>query len=186
MKMKSHDHDDPDCPARENSQHFGVTPSRPPIRVLFVCMGNICRSPAAENLFRHLARKRGVEDRFEIDSAGTIGHHAGNPPDPRMSRTLAARGIPVEGRARRVTRADLDGFDHILVADHENLRDVRALDPKGTAPARVRILASCCQRYEADHIPDPYYGGQQGFEQVADLLEDACRSLLDELLENEE
>lgn len=144
-------------------------------------MGNICRSPAAEIVFRQLVTEAGLTDAFEIDSAGTIGYHAGHLPDRRMGATLAARGYKIAGSARRIVRDDLDRFDHILVADLENLGDVRDLDPSGATHAKVRLLTSHCRQLAADHVPDPYYGGQAGFERVADLVEDACRGLLDSL-----
>ena len=150
-------------------------------KVLFVCMGNICRSPAADIICRKLAAEAGLGDRLEVDSAGTIGYHSGNPPDPRMSRTLAARGYPIDGRARQVRRRDLDVHDLILCADRDNLDDVRALDPGGTTHPKIRLITDYCRHHEASHVPDPYYGGADGFERVADLLEDACAGLLEEL-----
>jgi protein-tyrosine phosphatase len=152
-----------------------------PYRILFVCMGNICRSPAADIICRKLADDAGLGDRLGIDSAGTIGYHAGNPPDPRMSATLAARGYTIDGRARQIRRSDLEIHDLILCADRDNLHDVRALDPGGTTHAKIRLITDTCREHDADHVPDPYYGGQRGFERVADLLEDACAGLLEEL-----
>jgi protein-tyrosine phosphatase len=141
-------------------------------------MGNICRSPAAEIVFRHEVDHAGLSDRIPIDSAGTIGYHRGKGPDPRMSATLQARGYAIAGRARQVTAADLDRFDLILVADEENLRDVRALDHSGARRAKIRLLVEFCESHQAPRVPDPYYGGQRGFEEVADLVEDAARGLL--------
>ena len=155
-----------------------------PYRILFVCMGNICRSPAAEIVFTRLADEAGLADRLEIDSAGTIGYHSGNPPDPRMSETLASRGYEIEGRARQVKRRDLETFDLILCADQDNLHDVRGLDPSGATHGKIRLLTDYCREHEANHVPDPYYGGQDGFEKVADLIEDAGAGLIDELQGN--
>lgn len=152
-----------------------------PIRVLFVCMGNICRSPAAELVFRQLVAQAGFHDRIECDSAGTIGYHAGHPPDGRMAAELESRGYPVRGRARQIRAADLEHFDRILVADRENLAGVRALDPHGRHSAKIALLTDYCREHDADHIPDPYYGGRSGFGRVADLVEDACRGLLREI-----
>ncbi len=152
-----------------------------PFRVLFVCMGNICRSPAAEIVFRKLVDDAGLNDRIEIDSAGTIGHHAGNPPDSRMAATLQARGYKIEGRARRIAAADLQRFDLILVADEENLSDVRELDATGQHAAKIRLLVEFCLHHRAPRVPDPYYGGQRGFEEVANLVEDACTGLLESI-----
>ncbi|MDB6079623.1 MAG: protein tyrosine phosphatase [Akkermansiaceae bacterium] len=141
-------------------------------------MGNICRSPAAEIIFRHLVESAGLSPRLEIDSAGTIGYHRGKGPDSRMAATLRDRGYTIAGRARQVTTADLEDFDLILVADEENLRDVRALDPAATHRDKIRLLVEFCETHDVPRVPDPYYGGQRGFEEVADLVEDAARGLL--------
>jgi len=155
--------------------------NRKPFRVLFICMGNICRSPAAEIVFRKLVDDAGLADAIEIDSAGTIGYHAGKGPDPRMADTLRGRGYRIAGRSRQVVAADLRDFDLILAADRENLADLVRLDPTGGQQEKIRLLVDYCVNREADHVPDPYYGGQRGFEEVADLVEDACAGLLDHL-----
>ena len=162
-----------------------MTDHRKPYRVLFVCMGNICRSPAAEIIFRKLVHDETLDDRIEIDSAGTTGYHAGNPPDPRMSATLESRGYEIVGESRKITRADLDHFDLILVADSDNLHDVNSLDSEHKHRHRIRLLTEFCVEESATHVPDPYYGGSSGFEKVADLVEDACTGLLDHLKKNE-
>ncbi len=154
---------------------------RKPFRVLFICMGNICRSPAAEIVFRKQVEDAGLSEAIHIDSAGTIGYHAGKGPDPRMSDTLRSRGYTIAGRSRQVRSEDLADFDLLLVADEENLSDVRCLDPHGTHRDKIRLLVDYCVEQEASHVPDPYYGGQRGFEEVADLVEDACGGLLEEL-----
>jgi protein-tyrosine phosphatase len=154
---------------------------RKPFRVLFICMGNICRSPAAEIVFRKQVEDAGLTDVIHIDSAGTIGYHAGKGPDQRMAETLRARGYVIAGRSRQVTQEDLNDFDLLLVADQENLSDVRRLDRDGTHRDKIRLLVDYCVDEEASHVPDPYYGGQRGFEDVADLVEDACGGLLAEL-----
>lgn len=156
-----------------------------PIHVLFVCMGNICRSPAGEIIFRKKVEEAGLEDRIRIDSAGTIGYHAGNPPDPRMSETLRGRGYHISGNSRQIQAKDLDEFDLILVADRENLADVRSLVPRGSDLGHVKLLTDYCTEHDADHVPDPYYGGPSGFEKVADLVEDACEGLLRSISSNE-
>jgi protein-tyrosine phosphatase len=158
-----------------------MSDTRKPYRVLFVCMGNICRSPAAEIVFRHLVDEAGLDGRIDIDSAGTIGYHRGNPPDPRMAETLRARGYTIAGRARQVRPADLLDFDLLLVADEDNRADVHALDPDGSHRDKVRLLTEFCTGHDAPRVPDPYYGGRRGFEQVADLIEDACAGLLEHL-----
>lgn len=152
-----------------------------PFRVLFVCMGNICRSPAGEIIFRQMVDEAGMTDLTRIDSAGTIGYHAGNPPDSRMSETLRNRGYTITGRSRQITARDLDEFDMILVADQDNLADVRSLGSDPTKLGHVQLLTDYCTDHEANHVPDPYYGGPSGFEKVADLVEDACRNLLNKI-----
>jgi len=158
-----------------------MSSDRKPFRVLFVCMGNICRSPAAEIIFRKQVADAGLNDAIDIDSAGTIGYHAGKGPDPRMADTLRRRGYPIAGRARQVTSRDLTDFDLILAADEENLADLRRLDRDGVHRPKIRLLVDYCVEKEATHVPDPYYGGQQGFEEVADLVEDTCAGLLEEI-----
>jgi protein-tyrosine phosphatase len=154
---------------------------RKPFRVLFVCMGNICRSPAAEIVFRKQVGDAGLDDAIHIDSAGTIGYHAGKGPDPRMADTLRRRGYPIAGRARQVTARDLAEFDLVLAADEENLADLRRLDREALHRDKIRLLVDYCVEKEATRVPDPYYGGQKGFEEVADLVEDACAGLLEEI-----
>lgn len=148
-------------------------------RILFICMGNICRSPLAENLFRHLAAQRGVEHLFEIDSAGTIGYHAGAAPDDRMAVTARKRGLQLTGKARRVTKDDLRQFDLLICMDEDNREDVLAL---GAPPEKVRLLLECDPNAPICEVPDPYYGGDDGFETVYRLAESACAALLEELL----
>ena len=150
-------------------------------RILFVCMGNICRSPAAEIVFRKMVEDAGLEDDFTIDSAGTISYHAGNPPDPRMSETLARGGYEPGGRARQVQKEDLERFDLILTMDEDNLADVQALDSSGDHGHKIRAFVDYLEELEAPRIPDPYYGGQKGFHHVIELLEDGCRNLLRQL-----
>ncbi len=152
--------------------------NRKPIRVLFVCLGNICRSPAGENVFRKLVEDAGRGEEFEIDSAGTADYHPGAGPDPRMAATLRDRGYPAEGRARQIKPRDLEDFDLILTMDEENLANVRKLDRDGKHHGKIRPMTGFCSRHQASHVPDPYYGGQQGFERVIDLLEDACEGVL--------
>ena len=151
-------------------------------RVLFVCLGNICRSPAAEGVFLHLLAQEGLEDRFVVDSAGTGGWHAGQPADRRMRAAAERRGIHLPSRARQLDAGDLRSFDYILTMDGSNLADVNALAREvGGATARIEPMVRYCRRIEALEVPDPYYGGPDGFEDVLDLLEDACRGLLEEL-----
>ena len=153
-------------------------------RLLFVCLGNICRSPAAEGVFLHFIVQAGLEDRFVVDSAGTGGWHVGNPADRRMSAAAERRGIHLPSRARQIELADFSNFDRILTMDDDNLRAVRSL--AGELGARsdlalVEPMTSHCRRFGDTEVPDPYYGGEQGFEHVLDLLEDACSGLLETL-----
>jgi protein-tyrosine phosphatase len=154
---------------------------RPPFRVLFVCMGNICRSPAGEIIFRQLVAAAGRSADIEIDSAGTLGAHHGEPPDARMAATLQRNGYTIAGRARQIQAADLGHFDLIVTMDEDNLAAVRALDPAGRFHARIRPLVEFCRAHQAARVPDPYYGGQHGFDQVIALLEDGCAGILREI-----
>ncbi len=150
-------------------------------KILFVCMGNICRSPAAEGVFRSMAEKRGLVDRLKIDSAGTIGFHTGAKPDRRMTEAALERGYRLESRARQVKPSDLEDFDLILTMDDDNLRDVRSMDREGLHAKKIVPFCHFLTRYSETAVPDPYYGGAKGFEKVLDLLEDGCRNLLDEI-----
>ena len=151
------------------------TPSH---RVLFVCLGNICRSPAAEIIFRKLVADAGREADFEIDSAGTIGHHRGGPPDSRMAGSLERQGYEVAGCARQILPMDLEHFDLIVTMDESNLSDVRSLDPSGKLHPKIRELVGFCNDHDDLRVPDPYYGGQRGFDHVIRLLEDGCAGIL--------
>ncbi|MES2661605.1 MAG: low molecular weight protein-tyrosine-phosphatase [Verrucomicrobiota bacterium] len=148
-------------------------------RVLFVCLGNICRSPAAEIIFRKLVTDAGRGSQFEIDSAGTIGHHEGAPPDSRMSESLKRQGYVIQGHARQIRAADLDRFDLIVTMDESNLSDVQRLDKTGKLHSKIRPLVSFCKDHDDLRVPDPYYGGQRGFDHVIHLLEDGCGGILE-------
>lgn len=155
--------------------------TNPPYRVLFVCMGNICRSPAGDNVFRHLVASASLEDSIGCDSAGTIDYHTGRPPDRRMSATLEQRGYPIHGSARQFTAGDFDAFDLILTMDEDNRRDVLALAESDEARAKVRSFTEFCSEHDQREVPDPYYGGDAGFALVADMIEDGCINLLDQV-----
>ncbi len=150
-------------------------------RLLFVCLGNICRSPIAEGVFGDVAAEAGLEDTFHLDSAGTGAWHTGNPPDARAQAAAAARGIDISHqRARQVARDDFSSFDLILAMDEDNLRALRHLadgDPDG----RLRLFLDFAPDTGVSEVPDPYYGGPQGFEDVLDLVEVASRGLLAQL-----
>ena len=153
-------------------------------RVLFVCLGNICRSPAAEGIMRHQVELRGAESLVEVDSAG-IGHwHVGELPDPRMRRHGARHGYEFTSRARQFSASDFDHFNLIVGMDEGNVLDLKSM---ARSPHDLRKIV-CMADYLRHHpmhksVPDPYYGGDQGFELVIDLLEDACEGLLDAIME---
>lgn len=155
-----------------------------PTKLLFVCLGNICRSPTGEGVMRHIVREEGLEDRFEIDSAGTGSWHIGDAPDPRSRDAAAARGIVIGGRARQVTSADLEHYDFILAADRYNQRDLLAIAPTDEIEEKIFLLRQFDPMSTPDdlEVPDPYYGGPDGFNEVIDLVEAACRGLLDHVL----
>ena len=154
------------------------------MRVLFVCMGNICRSPTAEAVMRRLVREAGLEDRIEVDSAGTGGWHAGDPPDERATVAASRRGVTLDGAARQVRADDFREFDLLIAMDRENLRGLLAVAPDEAAGDKVRLLRefdpASAGAPDLD-VPDPYYGGDRGFETVLDMVEAACRGLLEEL-----
>lgn len=150
------------------------------MRVLFVCMGNICRSPTAEGVFRHRLLQAGLHERVTVDSAGTGDWHVGKTPDSRTRQAALSRGYDLSAqRARQVEAADFQRFDLILAMDQSNLRNLKALRPAG-ARADLDLYL---RRYELalDEVPDPYYGGEEGFEQVLDLIEQASDALLNEI-----
>ena len=157
-------------------------------RILFVCLGNICRSPTAEGVMRALVREADLEEQIELDSAGTGAWHVGNPPDERATETARARGIVLEGAAREVRQEDFEDFDLVLAMDRENLANLRRLAPDERARTRTRLLrefdpASAGLDVSELDVPDPYYGGPRGFEHVLDLVRAACAGLLAEVRE---
>lgn len=150
------------------------------IRVLFVCLGNICRSPAAEGIMRAFVESDAQEARWEIDSAGTGGYHVGELPDSRMRVHARRRGYELSHRCRKVTASDFDDFDLIIGMDDSNISNLRRLAPSLEAERKILPMSAffnAGSRY--DYVPDPYYEGAEGFELVLDLLEDACRNLID-------
>ncbi len=153
-------------------------------RVLFVCMGNICRSPTAEGVFRQFAAERAPDLPLEIDSAGTHGYHVGEPPDPRAIAAAARRGIDLRRlRARKVEAADFERFDLIVAMDRLNREVLRDRCPAGYRE-RIRLFMEFAGIERDEDVPDPYYGGAVGFEQVLDLAEEASEGLLEEILES--
>ena len=149
-----------------------------PRRILFVCTGNICRSPTAEGVARGLAEKLGLAEAFEFDSAGTHGYHVGDTPDPRTVAAAASRGYELAHlRARRVTEFDFIRFDHLIAMGRDHLDWLRRACPP-LYHDKLAMLLEFSERIDAEEVPDPYYGGMEGFQQVLDLVEDAVQELL--------
>lgn len=151
-------------------------------KILFVCLGNICRSPAAEGVLQNLVEESGATSSWEIDSAGTGGWHVGELPDKRMRIHAAKRGLELNHHCRRVSRSDFDDFDLIIGMDSMNISDLKSLAPSVEAEEKIFPMAyfvDKAMRY--DHIPDPYYDGAQGFELVLDLLQNGCENLYNRL-----
>jgi protein-tyrosine phosphatase len=152
------------------------------MRILFVCMGNICRSPTAEGVMRRLLDEARLADRVHVESAGTGGWHVGEPPDERATLAARRRGVTLEGAARQIHASDFRDFDLLIAMDRANLRELLALAPDEDAAEKVRLLREFDPASSgALDVPDPYYGGDRGFETVLDLVEAACRGLIDEL-----
>ncbi len=151
------------------------------ISVLFVCMGNICRSPTAEGIFQKYVSDAGLSDQIKIDSAGTTGYHAGEPADSRMKRAASQRGYELLSRSRQIKVSDLRDFDYIIVMDSDNEHYVRQLDRSEEYQERIKLMTDYCSEFDYNHVPDPYYGGEDGFKLVMDLLEDACEGFLSEI-----
>ena len=151
--------------------------------ILFVCLGNICRSPAAQGVMQAMVDERGLTDRFEIDSAGFGGWHIGDLPDKRMRVHARPRGYELTHRARRVSPADFEDFDLIVGMDAANIDDLRYLAATPEQLDKVVMMGDYIRRYpHYDHVPDPYYEGSEGFELVLDLLEDSCDNLLNQII----
>ncbi|MFI3320847.1 MAG: low molecular weight protein-tyrosine-phosphatase [Rikenellaceae bacterium] len=149
-------------------------------RILFVCLGNICRSPAAEGLLRTMLEREGLAEHFDIDSAGTYGGHAGDMSDPRMREAAYSRGYLLTHRSRRIEEEDFFIFDRIIVMDDNNFRDVERLAPSPEDRAKIERFADLCRNHpDVHYVPDPYYEGREGFYKVLDILEDGCRTIID-------
>ncbi len=154
-------------------------------KILFVCLGNICRSPAAEGIFKQKIKERDLENFFFVDSAGTGGWHVGNLADPRMREMASSRGIELTSRSRKIEENDLYEFDHILVMDKDNLHAVKSLIQDKSSPinSKIKLILSYSQDSDLDEVPDPYYGGQNGFNKVLDLLDNALDGLIESLID---
>ncbi|MEA5510397.1 low molecular weight protein-tyrosine-phosphatase [Crocosphaera sp. UHCC 0190] len=150
-------------------------------KLLFVCLGNICRSPSAENIMNYLLKQQGLEHLIVCDSAGTSSYHVGASPDRRMRATAARRGIELLGSARQFDVSDFEKFDLILAMDRQNYQDILTLDGQNCYRDKVRLMCDFATQSPEKEVPDPYYGGQEGFDRVIDLLLDACAGLLEEI-----
>lgn len=156
------------------------------VNILFVCLGNICRSSSAEGVMRKLVDDAGLNKQIGIDSAGILSYHHGELPDERMRKHAAKRGYDLTHRSRPVTPRDFEAFDLIIGMDDGNIDDLKDRAPSLEAMAKIHRMTEYCTKFtDADHVPDPYYGGASGFELVLDLLEDACQGLLNQLTDKE-
>lgn len=151
------------------------------VRVLFVCMGNICRSPLAHGLFEQMVREAGLAEKILVDSAGTHAYHVGQPPDLRSQETARRRGVDLSGqRARRVSEKDFEDFDYVLAMDKDNYLMLEEICPPG-CESKLRLFLEFAPELPETEVPDPYYGGASGFERVYDLVDMAARGLLKEI-----
>ena len=156
------------------------------IKIIFICLGNICRSPAAEGVMKRLVEERGLAHRFEIDSAGPYSGHQGQLPDPRMRRHASRRGYDLTHRSRPITSSDLDHFDIIVAMDESNRRNIKRMCSTLDQEKKIVMMGDYIVKLRAhyDYVPDPYYEGAEGFELALDLLEDACGHLIDDIINN--
>jgi protein-tyrosine phosphatase len=164
--------------------HGAIDRDARPVRLLFVCLGNICRSPTAEGVMRSLVAEAGMQEAVEIDSAGTGAWHVGSAPDARASAAAHGRGVVLEGLARRVRSEDFEHFDLLLAMDGENLRELRRLAQGEKERAKVRLLREFDPaRADAEDldVPDPYHGADDGFAEVFELVQRACEGLLEQI-----
>jgi protein-tyrosine phosphatase len=152
-----------------------------PTSILFVCLGNICRSPMAEGVFNRILMREQRTEHFIVDSAGLLAYHQGELPDSRMRFFAGKRGYDLTHRSRPFTRADFDRFDMIIGMDDQNIAGLKQQAMTLEEEAKIFRMTDFCKTLEATHVPDPYYGGDQGFENVIDLLEDACEGLYGEV-----
>lgn len=152
-------------------------------KILFVCLGNICRSPAAQGIMEKMIKEKGLSNRFDVDSAGTYGGHAGELPDPRMRTSAAGRGYSLTHHSRQFVSGDFDRFDRIIVMDDSNYERVCRLAPDPESLKKVFRMTDFSRKFDIDHVPDPYYEGRKGFEYVLDILEDAVDNMIDEIID---
>lgn len=152
-----------------------------PKKLLFVCLGNICRSPSAENIMNYLVQQKGKSEQIISDSAGTANYHTGASPDRRMNTAAQKRGITLLGNARQLTKQDFENFDLILAMDLSNYQNILSLDSEQKNSHKVKMMCDFCSFHSDREVPDPYFGGESGFDYVIDLLFDACSGLLQSL-----
>ena len=155
------------------------------IKILFVCMGNICRSPSGEAVMNALIEKNNLQDKIKCDSAGTIAYHTGEHADARMQKHAMKRGYNLTSLARQIKHQDFDKFNYIIAMDTDNYNNILALDTLGKYKNKVSMMMDYATKFNDRNVPDPYYGGEQGFEYVLDLLEDACSGLLEQIVKND-
>lgn len=153
------------------------------IKVLFVCLGNICRSPMGEGLFKHHVKLAGIEDKFSVDSAGTSPYHIGNLADERMRGVAQSRGVVLTSTARQIEKSDLDDFDYILAMDQQNYSDIDSL--RSGLKANVYLMRDFDEEKKSSDVPDPYFGGVDGFEDVYQILNRSTKSLLDHIVKHD-
>lgn len=154
------------------------------VKVLFICLGNICRSPTAEGVFSALVNSEGLDDRISMDSAGTAAYHIGNPPDPRSQAAALKRGVDISGQqARRVRSEDFEKFDYLLAMDYDNHGNLMAICPPGLEH-KVHLMLDFAESVHEQSVPDPYYVGGNGFEVVLDMIEIASQGLLADIRAN--
>jgi protein-tyrosine phosphatase len=154
-------------------------------KVLFICMGNICRSPSAEGVFRKLLAQHNLQHRIEVDSAGTEGWHTGSAPDKRAQHAAAQRGIDISGlQARQVSTADMEYYDLIIAMDHDNHSRLQSLAGEQHGH-KIRLLLEYSDRFGDTEVPDPYYGGDHGFDLVLDMIEESCEQLIQHIVNHD-
>jgi protein-tyrosine phosphatase len=153
-------------------------------QILFICLGNICRSPSAEAVFNSYLNKLGLASDFSSDSAGTAAYHSGEPADYRMKQFASKRGYRLDSISRKFNpETDFDRFDYIIGMDKQNVSDLKKLARNGNDARKIHLMTDFCENNNYDLVPDPYYGGASGFELVLDILEDACNGLIKKLQE---
>ncbi|MCG2589592.1 low molecular weight protein-tyrosine-phosphatase [Rhodohalobacter sulfatireducens] len=154
-----------------------------PYKICFVCLGNICRSPTAEGVFQHLVNERDLKSYFYIDSAGTSAYHIGEPANSKSQWVANQEGVKLHSKARRFEKADLEEFDLILAMDHENLKNIKYLNGNPVYSDKIKLLREFDPQPDDKAVPDPYYGGMQGFQNVFDVIKRSSEALLNELAE---